>query len=96
MEESAQKYVHFASIFFSLHITIALQDDFKLGQLGVHCMCDLLVAHPYFNFSENIAQAVVPFLNHHYKPVREAVKTTCQTVFTEDKKGEITLKVRTS
>lgn len=56
-------------------------------------MCELLVTHPYFNYSQNIAQALIPFLNHRNATVRENVKTTCETVFTEDKKGEITLKV---
>lgn len=57
-------------------------------------MCELLVTHPYFNYSQNIAQALVPFLNHRNQAVRQNVKTTCETVFKEDKKGEITLKVR--
>lgn len=72
---------------------IFYQDELKLGELGVQCMCDLLTSHPNFNYSQNIAQAVVPFLNHHNKTVREMVKEACKTVFKEDKKQEITLKV---
>lgn len=56
-------------------------------------MCELLVTHPYFNFSQNIAQAVVLFLNNPNKEVRIIVKDTIMTVFKEDKKEEITLKV---
>lgn len=56
-------------------------------------MCELLVAHPYFNFAQNIAQVLVPFLNHKNQVVREEIKTSCETIFKEDKKGEITLKV---
>lgn len=57
-------------------------------------MCELLVAHPYFNFSQNIARAIVPFLNNYNKTVREIVKTSIKTVMKEDKKEEITLKVK--
>lgn len=56
-------------------------------------MCELLVTHPYFNYSQNIAQVLIPFLNHRTASVREKVKNTCETVFKDDKKGEITLKV---
>lgn len=56
-------------------------------------MCDLLVAHPYFNFSQNVAQALVPFLNNSNKEVRAVVKESITTIFREDKKEEITLKV---
>lgn len=64
-----------------------------MGELAVNCMCDLLVTHPYFNYSQNIAQVLVPFLNNRNPIVRKSVKTACETVFKEDKKGEITLKV---
>lgn len=56
-------------------------------------MCELLVEHSYFNYSQNIAQVLVPFLNHKNEIVRENVKATCETIFTEDKKGEMTIKV---
>lgn len=58
------------------------------------CLSDLLVTHPYFNYAQNIAQAIVPFLNHPNKDVRDVVKAACDTIFKEDKKQEITLKVR--
>lgn len=61
--------------------------------MGVQSLCDLLVTHPYFNFSQNIAQAVVPFLNNPRKNIREIAKNAIKTVFKEDKKEEITLKV---
>lgn len=59
-------------------------------------MCDLLVSHPYFNYSQNIAQVLVPFLNNSRNNVRELVKNAIKTVFKEDKKEEVTLRVRTS
>lgn len=69
------------------------QEEIKLGEVSVHAMCDLLVAHPYFNFAPNIAQAVIPFLNHSESQIREIVSLACKSIFKEDKKEEITLKV---
>ncbi|XP_068894937.1 nucleolar complex protein 3 isoform X2 [Tenebrio molitor] len=69
------------------------EEIIKLGELGVQSLCDLLVTHPYFNFSQNIAQAVVPFLNNPRKNIREIAKNAIKTVFKEDKKEEITLKI---
>lgn len=68
-------------------------DEVKLATLAVQAMCDLLVAHPYFNFSGNIVQAIVPFLNNRNKEVRDIVKTSVKTIFKEDKKEETTLKL---
>lgn len=56
-------------------------------------MCELLIEHPYFNYSENIASALIPFLNHRHRPIREMVNGCCKTIFKQDKKGDITLKV---
>ncbi|CAG9821319.1 unnamed protein product [Phaedon cochleariae] len=69
------------------------EDEVKLGVLAVNTMCDLLVSHPYFNYSQNIAQALVPFLNNPNKAVRDTVKTSFKTIFKEDKKEEITLRI---
>lgn len=65
----------------------------KLGQLSLQAICDLLVTHPYFNYSENIVQVVVPFLNNRNRNVREIVAGCCKTVFKEDKKEKISLKI---
>ncbi|KAJ8963515.1 hypothetical protein NQ314_005576 [Rhamnusium bicolor] len=62
------------------------EDEIKLSILAIQAMCDLLVAHPYFNFSQNVAQAIVPFLNSHNKKVREIVNISVKTVIKEDKK----------
>lgn len=68
-------------------------DEIILGETSVKAMCELLLSHPYFNYSINIAQVVIPFLNSRSKELREFVKSTCKTVFKEDKKDEITLKI---
>lgn len=65
-----------------------------MAELAVQGMCDLLVSNPYFNYSQNIAQVVVPCLNNPRKSVREIVKVAVKTVIKEDKKEEVTLKVR--
>ncbi|XP_044762580.1 nucleolar complex protein 3 homolog isoform X2 [Coccinella septempunctata] len=64
-----------------------------LGHLALSAMCDLLVTHPYFNFSENITQVIVPFLNHKDATLRKMVKEKVETIFKEDKKEELTLKI---
>lgn len=56
-------------------------------------MCELLVTHPYFNYSQNIVQVVVPFLNNANQNVRHIVASSCKILFNEDKKEQITLKV---
>lgn len=64
-----------------------------MAELAIHCMCELLIVHPYFNYAENIAQSVVPFLNHRHTPIREMVNSSIKTIFKQDKKGDITLKI---
>lgn len=64
-----------------------------LAEISIHAMCDLLVTHPYFNYAPNIAQVIVPLLNNPNKNVRKYVNETCKTIFREDKKKEVTLKV---
>ncbi|CAG9853869.1 unnamed protein product [Phyllotreta striolata] len=69
------------------------EEEITIGTLAIQALCDLLVTHPYFNFSQNIAQAVVPFMNNRSKDIREIVKNAVKTIFKEDKKEEITLKI---
>lgn len=64
-----------------------------MGLLAVQGLCDLLVTHPHFNYAQNVAQAVVPFLNNSRAEVREIAKNCIKQVFKEDKKDEITLNV---
>nr|CAH7714599.1 unnamed protein product [Callosobruchus chinensis] len=69
------------------------EDEIKLGILAVEAMSDLLITHPYFNFSENIGRVVVPFLTSYDKSIRENVKNKIKQLFKEDKKGDITLTI---
>ncbi|XP_039492672.1 nucleolar complex protein 3 homolog [Drosophila santomea] len=63
----------------------------KLATVAVQCMCDLLVAHPYFNYVQNIAQLLVYMLNCNYPEMRTAVNQCFRTVFSNDKRLEMTL-----
>ncbi|GLG95825.1 Nucleolar complex protein 3 homolog [Gryllus bimaculatus] len=65
----------------------------RLGELAVRCMTELLVRHPYFNFSPNIAQDLVHFLDNKNSNVRDIVMNGLRTVIKEDKRGEITLHI---
>lgn len=64
--------------------------DIELGQLAVTCLCELLIAHPYFNYSTNIAQILVSFLNVGNEKVRTTVKNSFVTIFKTDKRLEVT------
>jgi nucleolar complex protein 3 len=66
-----------------------------LGELALICMYDLLVAHPYFNYSHNLVQMLVPYLNHRLSTVRQLCANSICTVFRNDKRGEISLAVST-
>lgn len=89
-----QCLAHFSSVLIKKRFTANVGGASKLlGELAVNALCDLLQAHPYFNYSENIAQAVIPFLNHTSITTREKVKIMCKNVFSEDQKGDITLKI---
>lgn len=65
----------------------------KLSELSIQAMAELLYAHPYFNYAQNVAQVVIPFLNSPRKNIRNLVKGFVCNVIREDKKEEITLKV---
>ncbi|XP_015119168.1 nucleolar complex protein 3 homolog [Diachasma alloeum] len=70
-------------------------DNFQveLGQLAVTSLCQLLTAHPYFNYSINIANFLVPLLDNRYEKVREIIFQCFSQIFTDDKRGEISLAI---
>lgn len=71
----------------------ALEQELRLGELALNCMCDLLVTHPYFNFSRNLVQMLVPYLNHHMPAVRQLCASSFSSIFRNDKRGEISLEI---
>ncbi|XP_045779458.1 nucleolar complex protein 3 homolog isoform X1 [Maniola jurtina] len=65
----------------------------SLALVSIKCMAGLLVARPNFNYATNIAQSVIPFLDSREHAARQVVTDSCEQVFAEDKKGEITLTI---
>ncbi|EDW38133.1 GL12190 [Drosophila persimilis] len=63
----------------------------KLATVAVQCMCELLEAHPYFNYVQNIAQLLVYMLNCHYGTMRQAVNKCFRSLFANDKKLDMSL-----
>lgn len=66
-------------------------DTILLAELGVKCMCDLLLAHPYFNFSQNIAQMLVFLSNNKYVSIRKMVSDTFIEIYKTDKRLDLAL-----
>ncbi|KAM3958903.1 nucleolar complex protein 3 [Aphomia sociella] len=65
----------------------------SLALVSLRCMCGVLVARPQFNYATNIAQSIVPFLDCKEPRATQLVTECCSTIFSEDKKGEITLTI---
>ncbi|EFN82745.1 Nucleolar complex protein 3-like protein [Harpegnathos saltator] len=65
----------------------------KLGETAVSCMCELLIVHPYFNFSVNIANYILPFLDNKRSSVRGRIMQCISQIFKEDKRGELSLTI---
>lgn len=65
----------------------------SMAKTALSCLCDLLLTHPYFNFSKNVIHLLVPFLNNGKEFVREMVSTTIKKMFKTDKKGDLSLQV---
>ncbi|KAI5741540.1 hypothetical protein M8J76_014729 [Diaphorina citri] len=63
----------------------------EVAELCVQCFCDLLITHPYFNFSHNIVQLLTVYLDSVHAPARKLVHKCYTQVFKEDKKGAISL-----
>lgn len=70
------------------------QEFIKLGEVATTCLCELLLAHPYFNFSQNIAQLLVYLLNSNFTNIRTAILECFRTTFQQDSKFDLTLFVR--
>ena len=48
------------------------------GSHALRCMCDLLVAHPQFNFAPNMVNLLVPYLNSRNDGDRATAKSAVQ------------------
>lgn len=63
----------------------------KLGEVATTCLCELLLAHPYFNFSQNVAQLLVYLLNSNFPSVRTNIWKCFREVFKQDSRFDLTL-----
>lgn len=66
-------------------------ESIKLAEVAVNSMCELLNAHPYFNYVKNIAQLLVYMLNCNYASMRQCVNQCFRNLFATDKKLDMTL-----
>lgn len=64
-------------------------DERKLGIVAITCLIDALLAHPYFNFSTNIAQLLVALLNNNNENVRISIEKCFVSLFKSDKRMDI-------
>lgn len=69
------------------------QENIKLGETAVVCLCDILTAHPYFNFGQNIAQLLVYLINSNVPSTRSRILKCFQEIFQIDKKFDLSLYV---
>lgn len=86
-------YVYTQSYWISLIQIFIFQAHIKLAETGLKCLCELLIAHPYFNFSKNIIHLLVPFLNSGRENIREMISACIRGVFKADKRGNVSLDV---
>ncbi|XP_050594340.1 nucleolar complex protein 3 homolog isoform X2 [Bombus affinis] len=69
------------------------EQEIELGKIALTCMCDLLTIHPYFNYSINIANFLIPLLDNKHELIRQEVLKCISQVFKEDKRAELSLKI---
>nr|XP_033339973.1 nucleolar complex protein 3 homolog [Megalopta genalis] len=69
------------------------EEEIELGKLGITCMCSILTTHPYFNYSINIANFLIPFLDNKLEFVRQEVVKCISQIFKEDKRAELSLTI---
>jgi len=76
---------------FKKSIKVKDQLELKQSEFFLSCMCQLLVAHPHFNFALNILHAIVPILTSYNTTARTIVKKALEEVFKGDMRGEISM-----
>lgn len=67
------------------------QEYRKMAEIATTCLCELLLAHPYFNFGQNIAQLLVYLSNCNSLEIRTKVMACFQQLFREDSKFDLSL-----
>ena len=59
------------------------------------CLSELLETHPYFNYADNIVHLLTMYLDNPDEEVRKIVEECYKRIFHQDKRGFISLVVRT-
>lgn len=72
------------------------KESINIGESAVFCLCEILQAHPYFNFNTNIAQLLVIYLNCSNSKCRKVINETFIKIFKTDKRHDLTLHVSQS
>jgi nucleolar complex protein 3 len=70
------------------------KESINIAESAVFCLCEILQAHPYFNFNTNIAQLLVIYLNCSNSKSRKLINETFIKIFKTDKRLDLTLHVR--
>jgi hypothetical protein len=92
-KEYLQKLEKMATTMTNKKYSLICKEDFYLGHLAINCMISLLVNQQYFNYSFNIANFLIPFLNYKRKNIRQLVAKCFQRIFKEDNFGKFSLSV---
>lgn len=68
-------------------------EEFQIAETAVNCMCDLLVSHPYFNYSINTGQILATLLNCGILSIRMSVYNCFETIFKTDHRFDLSLHI---
>lgn len=63
----------------------------KMAEIAATCLCELVLAHPYFNFGQNVAQLLVYLLNCGKLAIRTLVMNCFKQLFQDDAKCDLSL-----
>ena len=64
-----------------------------MAEIAIQCFCELLNTHPYFNFSKNLAQMLVLYVDVKWPNIRSMCLEALGKVIKKDKRGEISLDI---
>lgn len=65
------------------------RESIALAEVSVLCLCEALLSQPYFNFSTNIGQLLVTYLNGPNEIVRKKIHETFVKMFKTDKRLDL-------
>lgn len=66
------------------------KEEIYVAETAIQCLCELILAHTYFNFSTNIGQVLVIYLNCYNLMARKRIHETFIKLFKTDKRLDLT------